>query len=172
MKQTVTDLNDLAEPTIVVNSVVEHYDFESYFSDLPADISSNWNVDKLSKVDNCKVVPFIGEIVHNVYNVNTNFRLDLSSWMLFFVGSRSKYGVGDGCVLIDPKCVKWMINCRLEFQCINNIVEYEPLEQGLKKAIYLGAMIIQCYGDLEIIIKQVRNQIQFLAPHILNYIKN
>ena len=100
-----------------------------------------------------------------------NFRLDLSSWMLFFVGSRSKDGVGDGCVLIDPKCAKWMIDCRLEFQCTNNIVEYEPLEKGLKKAIYLGAMIIQCYGDLEIIIKQVRNQIQCLDPHILNYQK-
>ena len=94
---------------------------------MPADISSNWNVDKLSEIDNCKVVPFIGEIVHNVYNVNKKFRLDLSSWMLFFVGSRSKDGVGDGCVLIDPKCVKWMIDCRLEFQCTNNIIEYKAL---------------------------------------------
>ena len=37
MKQTVTDLNDLAEPTVFVNPVVEHYTFYSYFGDLPAD---------------------------------------------------------------------------------------------------------------------------------------
>ena len=84
MKQTVIDLNDLAEPTIFVNSVVEHYTFDSYFGDLPPDISMNWNVDKLSEIGNCKVIPFVGDILHNVYNVNTNFRLYLSSWTLFF----------------------------------------------------------------------------------------
>ena len=142
MKKTVTDLNDLVEPTIFVNLVVEHYTFDSYFGDLPADISLNQNVNKFLEIDNYKVVPFVGEIVHNVYNVNKKFRLDLSSWILFFVGSRSKDGVGDGCVLIDPKCAKWMIDCRLEFQCTNNIFEYEALVHGLKKAIDLGAHII------------------------------
>ena len=47
-----------------------------------------------------------------------------------------------------------MISCRLEFQCTNNIAEYEALVQGLKKEIDLGADIIQCYGDSEIIVKQ------------------
>ena len=106
MKHTVMDLNYLAEPTVFVNPVVEHYTFYSYFGDLPADISPNQNVDKLSEIDNCKVILFVGKIVHNMYNVNTSFRLDLSSWMLFFDGSRSKDGVGASCVLIDPKDVK------------------------------------------------------------------
>ena len=53
MKQIVTDLNDPAEPIVFVNLVVEHYTFDSYFGDLPANISPNRNVKKLSKIDNC-----------------------------------------------------------------------------------------------------------------------
>ena len=53
--------------------------------------------------------------------------------MLFFYVSKHKDAVGAGCVLIDPKGVKWMISYRLEFQCTNNIVEYEALVQGQKK---------------------------------------
>ena len=50
-------------------------------------------------------------------------------------------------------------------------MEYESLVQGLKKAIDLGADIIQCYDDSKIIVKHVRNQIHCLAPHLLNYKK-
>ena len=74
---------------------------------MSADSSATKDVDKLSKINNCIVVPFTGDIVHNVYNVNTNFRLDLSSWP-FFYGSKSKDGVGASCVLIDPKGTKLM----------------------------------------------------------------
>ena len=110
MKQIDTDLYDSADPVVFVNSVVEYYTFDSYFGDLPIDISPNQNVNKLSEIDNCKVIPFVGEIVNNVYNVNTNFRLDLNSWTLFFYASMSKYGVDVGFVLIDPKGTKWMIS--------------------------------------------------------------
>ena len=37
------------------------------------------------------------------------------------------------------------------------MVEYEALVQGLKKAIDMGAKAIECVGDSEIIVKQVRN---------------
>ena len=131
MKKIVTDLNDPVEPAAFVNSVVEHYTFESYFGDFPADISLNQNVDKLLEIGNCKVIPFVGDILHNVYNVNTIFRLYLSSWTIFFMDPSPSAGAG--CMLIDPKGSKWMISYRLEFQCTNNIVEYEALVQGLKK---------------------------------------
>ena len=85
--------------------------------------------------------------------MNTNFRVDLCSWTLFFDGSKSKDGAGAGCVLIDPKGTKIMIACILQFECTNNIAENESLVQGLRKAIYLGAQVIECYGDSEIIVK-------------------
>ena len=50
-----------------------------------------------------------------------------------------------------------MIACRLEFECTNNLAEYEDLVQGLRKAIDMGAKAIECVGDSEIIVKQVQN---------------
>ena len=100
-----------------------------------------------------KFVPFFGTVVHNVYNVNTNFRIDPIAWSLLFDGSRSKDGVDVGCVLVDPKETKTMIVCRLKFKCTNNVVEYEVLVQVLWNVIGMGAKVIECIGDSEIIAK-------------------
>ena len=66
-------------------------------------------------------------------------------------------GVGVGCALIDPKGIKTMIMWRLEFECTNNVAEYEALVQGFGKSIDMGAREIECVGDSEIIVKQVQN---------------
>ena len=86
-----------------------------------------------------------------------------------FYGSRSKEGAGVGCVLIDPKGIKTMIACNLEFECTHNVAEYKALVQGLRKAIDMGAKAIECIGDSEIIVKQVHNQIHCLSPCLVNY---
>ena len=88
MKQIVIGINDPSEPVVFITTVIEHQTFEYYFGNFPSDSSPNENVDRLSEIDNYVVVPFTREILHNVYNVNTNFRLDFSSWTLFFDGSK------------------------------------------------------------------------------------
>ena len=80
-------------------------------------------------------------------------------WMLFFDGSKTLEGLGAGCVLIDPKKNKHFLSCRLEFECTNNIAEYEALVQGLRKAIELKVENMKVYGDSKIIVKQIQNQI-------------
>ena len=55
-------------------------------------------------------------------------------------------------MLIDPRDERYFVACRLEFECTNNIAEYEALIQGLKKAIDLGAKALVVLGDSEIII--------------------
>jgi ribonuclease HI len=55
-------------------------------------------------------------------------------WTLFFDGSKSIEGAGVGCILKGPWWKEDLIACRLEFQCTNNIIEYEALLQGLKRA--------------------------------------
>jgi hypothetical protein len=52
-------------------------------------------------------------------------------WSLYFDGSKSKEGAGADWVLIDPAGNKTLIACRLEFECTNNMAEYEALLQGL-----------------------------------------
>ena len=74
-------------------------------------------------------------------------------------------------MLIDLKGIKTMISCRLELECTNNIAKYETLVQGLRKAINMGAKAIKCVGDLEIIVKQVCNQIHGLSLRLVNYQK-
>jgi ribonuclease HI len=54
--------------------------------------------------------------------------------------------------LILKKC-KTLISCHLEFECTNNIVEYEALVQGLKKAIDLKVKCLRVFGDSEIIVR-------------------
>ena len=39
------------------------------------------------------------------------------------------------------------------------------------KEIDLGAQFIECYGDSEIILKQVRNKIHCISPRLINYQK-
>jgi ribonuclease HI len=90
-------------------------------------------------------------------------------WSLYFDGSKSHEGVGVGCVLIDPKGNKTFISCRLEFECTNNTTEYEALLQGLKKALDLKVQSLMVFGDSEIVVKQVKNVIHCLSPHLKNY---
>ena len=125
MKQIVIDLNDPGDIVVYFSSHVEHYTFDTLFGNFPTDSSPVENFQNRSKFVNYTAVPFSGSIVHNFYNTNTNFRVDLDSWTWFFDGSKYKEGVGSGCVLIDPKGTKTMIACRLEFECTNNIVENE-----------------------------------------------
>jgi ribonuclease HI len=73
------------------------------------------------------------------------------------------------CILKDPNGKKTLIACRLEFQCTNNIVEYEALIQGLKKVVDMKARKIKVFGDSEIVIRQVRNTIHFLSSHLKHY---
>ena len=85
MKQTITYLNDSSEPDFYFSSHIEHYTFDTFFKNLPVDYSPIKNVQNQSKIIIYTVVPFSGFIVHNVYNVNTNFRVDLDSWKFLWI---------------------------------------------------------------------------------------
>jgi ribonuclease HI len=90
-------------------------------------------------------------------------------WTIYFDGYKSKKGSGAGCILIDLKGKCHFLSCRLEFECTNNITEYEYLVQGLKKVINLNVKELKVFEDSEIIIRQVRNTIHLNSPHLKNY---
>ena len=77
MKQTVTDLDGSNESVSFFNNKIEHFTFDTFFGDLPADVSPIENEQKHSQVTHLTFVSFSSTIVHKVYNVNTNFSLDL-----------------------------------------------------------------------------------------------
>jgi ribonuclease HI len=80
----------------------------------------------------------------------------MSFGLCTLMGLNHDEGVGVGCLLIDPKGNKTFIACRLEFDCTNNIAEYEALLQGLKKAIDLDIKSLVVFDDSEIVVKQVK----------------
>jgi ribonuclease HI len=90
-------------------------------------------------------------------------------WSLYFDGSKSKEGAGTDCVLIDLGGNKTLIACRLEFECTNNTAEYEALLQGLRKALDLDIQNLTVFGDSEIMVRQVKNSIHCLSPHLKSY---
>jgi ribonuclease HI len=90
-------------------------------------------------------------------------------WSLYFDGSKSKEGVGAGCILIDPTSNKTFIASRLEFECTNNTPEYEALLQGLWKEVDMNVQNLMIFGDSKIVVKQVINSIHSLSPHLKLY---
>ena len=72
---------------------------------------------------------------------------------LYFDGSRNKEGEGVGCLLIDPHGNKTMMACHLEFDCTNNVAEYEALIQGLIKELDLQIKCIEVFGDSQVVIR-------------------
>ena len=95
--------------------------------------------------------------------------IDPSIWTLYFDDSRNKEGEGVGCLLIDPHGNKTKIACFLEFECTNNVAEYEALVQGLRKALDLQVKCIEVFEDSQIVARQVRNLINCTSNHLKNY---
>ena len=90
----------------------------------------------------CNIVEYCTKLYTNnckdLVSSSCNFSLELTNpniWTLYIDGSRNKEGEGAGCLLIDLHGNRTMITCHLEFECTNNVDEYEALMQGLKKAL-------------------------------------
>jgi ribonuclease HI len=63
---------------------------------------------------------------------------DTEAWTVFCDGSWGTFGVGAAAILISPSKIKTCYAARLEFNCTNNIVQYEALLLGLRKLNAMG----------------------------------
>jgi ribonuclease HI len=66
------------------------------------------------------------------------FLTDTESWTMFCDGSWGTFGACAATILISPSKIKTCYAARLEFNCTNNIVEYESLLLGLQKLRAMG----------------------------------
>ena len=89
----------------------------------------------------------------NIGDDTNQLELNDRYWFLYFDGSKTQEGSGAGCILIDPDKNKHFLSCRLEFECINNTVEYEALVLGMEKAIELKVRNLKVFGDSEIVVR-------------------
>jgi ribonuclease HI len=85
-------------------------------------------------------------------------------WSLDFDGAVSKEGSGARVWVFNSKeRYSESHSYKLNFQCTNNIAEYEALILGLKLLKNLGAKRIAIRGDFELIIKQIKGE--YFAKH-------
>src|SRR5688572_28788130 len=63
---------------------------------------------------------------------------DAEAWTVFCDGSWGTFGAGAAAVLIAPSKVRTCYTVKLDFNCTNNIAEYEALLLGLRKLKAMG----------------------------------
>jgi ribonuclease HI len=63
---------------------------------------------------------------------------DNEACTVFCDGSWGNFGEGVAAVLISPSKIKTCYSARLDFNCTNNIAEYEALLLGLRKLQAMG----------------------------------
>ncbi|XP_019069810.2 uncharacterized protein [Solanum lycopersicum] len=72
-----------------------------------------------------KEVAFVGEDIFEAY----------PGWRLFFDGAANHQGKGIGAVLVSESRHHYLMASKLQFNCTNNMAEYESRVLGLKMAI-------------------------------------
>jgi ribonuclease HI len=63
---------------------------------------------------------------------------DNEAWIVYCDGSWETFGAGAAAILISPSKIKTCYTARLEFNCTNNIAEYEVVVLGLQKLKAMG----------------------------------
>jgi hypothetical protein len=81
----------------------------------------------------------------------------------------SKIRVRLGAWIISPTHDTKLLSFKLYFECTNNIAEYESLIQGLFALKKLKVKRIAIYGDLELVIGQVKGVYQAKKPRMRSY---
>ena len=77
---------------------------------------------------------------------------------MWFEGPSNALGHGVGAVLVTPdnQCIPFMV--RLGFDCTNNMAEYEACALGIKAAIDFNVKLLKVYGDLALVIHQLKGE--------------
>ena len=73
-------------------------------------------------------------------------------WKLYFDGVANFTGNGVGAVLVSPKGQQIHVSVKLNFDCTNNVTEYEACRVGLQVALELSAYDLSVFGDSLLII--------------------
>ena len=78
------------------------------------------------------------------------------SWKLYFDGASNALGHGIGAVLISSERKYYPFTARLNFDCTNNVAEYEACIMGLQAAITKKVKNLKVYENSTLVIYQLR----------------
>jgi ribonuclease HI len=93
-------------------------------------------------------------------------------WKMFFDGASSWEGSGAGILFVSPsgnKIIPFSFRLQFETDSTNNVCEYEALVIGLETTRKLKIKHLVVYGDVELIVKQIRKIYQAKHPRMRAY---
>jgi ribonuclease HI len=95
---------------------------------------------------------------------------DVEAWTIFCDGSWGTFGIGAAAVLISPSKSKTCYAARLDFNCTNNIAEYETLLLGLQKLKAMGIRRAMLKSDSQVILGHVDKSSKARGPKLEKYL--
>jgi ribonuclease HI len=95
---------------------------------------------------------------------------DDEAWTMFCDGSWGTFGAGATVVLISPSKIKTCYATRLDFNCTNNIVEYEALLLGLQKLKAIGIRRATLKSDSQVILGHIDKNSKARDPKLEKYL--
>lgn len=92
-------------------------------------------------------------------------------WKLNFDGASNAMGNGIGAVLVSPNGYHYPFTYKLDFDCTNNMAEYEAWIMGIRAAIEHETKVLEVYGDLALVIYQLKGEWETRDPKLISYRK-
>ncbi|XP_012468742.1 uncharacterized protein LOC105786813 [Gossypium raimondii] len=92
-------------------------------------------------------------------------------WKLNFDGASNAMGSGIGAVLVSPDGDHYPFTCKLDFDCTNNMAEYEACIMGIRAVIEREIKVLEVYGDSALVIYQLKGKWEARDPKLISYRK-
>ena len=90
--------------------------------------------------------------------------VELWRWKLYFDGAANTTGQGMGSILVSPKGQQILVSVKLNFDCMNNVIEYEACIVGLQVALEFNAYDLSVFGDSLLIMSQIEGKCKPETP--------
>ncbi|KAA3482112.1 reverse transcriptase [Gossypium australe] len=92
-------------------------------------------------------------------------------WKLNFDGASNAVGNGIGAILVSPSGDHHPFTCRLDFDCTNNMAEYEACIMGIRAAMERKIRVLEVYGDSALVVYQLKGEWETRDPKLIEYRK-
>ena len=100
---------------------------------------------------------------------NKQIIIHVGMWRMYFDGTYKKRGNGAIVLLKSPLGRDFPHSFKLKFMCTNNVVEYEVLILGLETIRKMGIKQLNIFGDLHVIVNQIKEICQSGHPRMKQY---
>ncbi|XP_012435421.1 uncharacterized protein LOC105762046 [Gossypium raimondii] len=113
---------------------------------------------------------FPNEDLMCVATAETNTQ-ESNAWKLNFDGASNVVGNGIGAVLVSPDGDHYPFTSKLDFDFTNNMAEYEACIMGIHASIKRKIKVLAVYGDLALVIYQLKGEWETRGPKLISYRK-